>query len=138
MKRIGKRLLNHKGTALPMAIFVMILVLSMMAVYVSSLSNEARIRTATEERLIAKYAAEAGAEQALFMVNQSGTSAAISIQNAEIRESGQLISRYSVSKDNEGLRITSEGRSILKDRKVKIVVDLSEDGKVANWKETND
>ena len=121
-----------------MAIFVMILVLSMMAVYVSSLSNEARIRTATEERLIAKYAAEAGAEQALFMVNQSGTSAAISIQNAEIRESGQLISRYSVSKDNEGLRITSEGRSILKDRKVKIVVDLSEDGKVANWKETND
>lgn len=59
---------NQKGAAFPIAIFMIILLTMLTGIMMKALNNEFRIHKVTEDRVIARYVAEAGAEHGIAAV----------------------------------------------------------------------
>lgn len=124
---ILKLLSEKKGSAflyVTMAVFVMMLIGGMM---ISILTYEIRINRITEQRLQAKYLAEAGIEHALL---GSGASGSDTVTDAE----GNKLYSYDYSISGGSFEITSYGYLNNKPR-MKIECSVRDD-LVTDWTET--
>lgn len=61
---------NQKGSAFPVALFIIIGITIMFGILLTSLQNEVRARVVVEERTKARYLAEAGAEHLMFLIRE--------------------------------------------------------------------
>lgn len=127
---------NKKGMALPLTIFVMMLVMMLIMIFASSVNNETKLKTSTESRIAAKYAADAGAECGLFRINQTTTSSAFTMSTTNINDSsGNKIADYTVNYTFP--TIVSVGVSNGGKTAVKVTATITSDGSISGWQEIN-
>lgn len=118
---------RKKGSAflyVILAVFVMIL---MAGITVSLLVYEIRLNRITEERMEAKYLAEAGVEHAMLGTGSSGSEIVRD-------EDGNILYEYSYSVSGGYINITSYGYAESR-RKIKIECSVRDD-LIEKWKET--
>ncbi|MFD3158185.1 hypothetical protein ACFIJ5_15235 [Haloimpatiens sp. FM7330] len=132
--------LNKKGSALPIAIIVGILIISMSAILISTITNEVYIRKGTEERVKAKYIAEAGIENGIYLYNLKVKNNESIKENFSHRDSvgdlGNYYLEYNPPLENSNIAIfystgiTKDNKSI----KMQAKLDTS-NGRILSWDE---
>ncbi|WP_027626693.1 hypothetical protein [Clostridium lundense] len=134
------RSLKKRGAALPLAIFLGILLVSLSAVILTTVNNEIKINKASQERIIAKNLAEGAVEHGLYEYNT------MLIKDKEVKSfkgssSIKQIGSYSYSykapvKGEEKTGVFIGEGSTRRGSKYKIIASLEiESGKIIQWKE---
>ncbi|OEF98336.1 hypothetical protein [Desulfuribacillus alkaliarsenatis] len=146
-----KCIANNKGTALFITIGVVALLMILIGSLTMALNNEIRLRMATEERVLAKYLAEAGIERAIFEIvtnddfPNSPETINISIDDGIAGQTTGLVGQYQVSaiymSGDESFIIFSTGvtepTSGIRERSMSIEVIMTLAGEIIYWQEVH-
>ena len=123
----GGVLNNKKGSALLYVVLVIFIVIAMSGIVINLLTYEIKVNKITEEKLKAKYLAEAGIEHA--MLEKSETDETIIYDDA-----GNILYEYSVALSGGVISIEAYG-FVNNTKRVKIVCEIKNDV-VSKWEET--
>jgi hypothetical protein len=118
---------NKKGSALLYVVLVIFIVITVSVIIVNMLTYEIKINKITEEKLRAKYLAEAGVEQAMLEVGEKDD---VIVHD----DSGNVLYPYSLSISGGVIRIEAYGY-INDAKRTKILCEIKDDA-VSKWEET--
>lgn len=125
---------KKKGSALVISIVVGLIVVSLSGILLSTINNELKTRRVSEERLSAKYLAEAGIEHGLYLYSKNKEE---DLKNKspylDSIDIGGYSGQYQLNYEGSGKFISTGITS--NHTEMTISVELSEAGTIIKWEE---
>lgn len=102
---------NQNGSALVVVIILLAIVSILGLAMMYSVTSEVKLNKAIEERVIAKYLAQAGIDHALYLIENDDGTMAYPYSKEVVLEAGTRVYEMNISKDVDNIVINSIGKA---------------------------